>query len=52
MDLLKLALTILPLLVSLNYSEEASEIILALNTSLKIWEGVLMQLVHEKTHLL
>ena len=35
MDLLKLALTTLPALVFLNYSKEASDIIFALDTSLK-----------------
>ncbi len=45
MDLLKLALTTSPVLVSLYYSEGAGEIILAVDASLEGWGGVLMQLV-------
>ena len=42
MDLLKLALIILPALVLLDYSRGADEIIFAIDASLKSWEGVLM----------
>lgn len=37
-------------MVSLDYSKDASEIILAVDVSLKRWEGVLMQLVKGKKH--
>ncbi len=50
MDLMKLALTSPPALVSLDYSKEADEIILAVNASLEGWGGVLMQLVKGKRH--
>ncbi len=42
MDLLKLALTTPPALVSFDYSEEKGEIILAMDASLEGWGGVLM----------
>ena len=42
MDLLKLALTTPPALVSLDYSEGAGNSILAVNASLDGWRGVLM----------
>ena len=51
MDLLKLALTTPPALVSLDYSEGTGEIILAVDASLEGWGGVLMQLVQGKRHL-
>ena len=50
MDLLKLALTTSPTLVSLDYSEEVGEIILAVDASLEGWGRVLMQLVQGKRH--
>ena len=50
MDLLKLALTTFPALVSLDYLEGAGEIILTVDTSLEGWGGVLMQLVQGKRH--
>ena len=50
-DLLKLALTSFPALVSLDYTEETSEIILAVDASLDGWGGVLMQLIKGKRHL-
>ena len=49
-DLLKLALTSPPALVSLDYSKDAGEIILAVDASLEGWGGVLMQLVKGKRH--
>ena len=39
MDLPKLALTSLPALVSLNYSEKAGETIFTVDASLEEWEG-------------
>lgn len=48
MDLLKLVLRTLPALVFLDYIEGAGDIILAVNTSLQGWEGVLIQLVKGK----
>lgn len=51
MNLLKLVLTSLPALVSLDYSKDAGEIILAIDASLEGWRGVLMQLLQEKIHL-
>ncbi len=48
MNLLKLALTTSPALVSLDYSEEVGEIILVVDASLEGWGGVLMQLVQRK----
>ena len=50
MDLLKLALTTPPALVSLDYNESAGDIILAVDASLDGWRGVLMQLVKGKRH--
>ncbi len=50
MDLLKLALTIPPALVSLDYTEEAGNIILAVDASLEGWGGILIQLVKKKKH--
>ena len=50
MDLLKLTLTTLPDLVSLDYSKGAGDIILAVDVSLKGWKRVLMQLVLGKRH--
>ena len=50
MDLLKLALTTPLALVSLYYTEEAGDIILAVDASLKRWGWVLMQLVKGKKH--
>ncbi len=50
MDLPKLALTSPPTLVSLDYSEEAGEIIFTVDTSLEEWGGVLMQLGKRKKH--
>ena len=50
MDLLKLALTSPPALVSLDYTEGAGDIILAVDASLDGWGGVLMQLVKGKRH--
>ena len=50
MDLLKLAFTSLPTLVSLNYYEKASEIILTVDASLEGWRKVLMQLVEGKKY--
>ena len=51
MDLLKLALTNTPALVSLDYTQGAGDIILAVDASLEEWGGVLMQLVKGKKHL-
>lgn len=45
MDLLKLAFITPFALVLLNYSEEAGEIVLEVDTSLEKWGRVLMQLV-------
>ena len=50
MNLLKLALTTLPALVSLDYTKGASDIILAVDANLDGWGGVLMQLVKGKRH--
>ena len=50
MDLLKHALTNPPALVSLDYSQGAGDIILAVDASLDGWGGVLMQLVKGKKH--
>lgn len=50
MDLLKLELTTLLALVFLNYIEQASDIILTVDTSLKGWGRVLIQLVKRKRH--
>lgn len=50
-DLIKLSLTTFPTLVSLDYSKRADNIILAINTSLEKWKGVLIQLVHGKRYL-
>ncbi len=50
MDLLKLALTTPPVLVSLDYTEGASDIILVVDANLEEWGEVLMQLVKEKKH--
>lgn len=50
MDLLKLALTTLPALVSLDYLEGEGEIILAMDASLERWREVLIQLVKGKKH--
>ena len=50
MDLIKLALTTPPALVSLDYTEGAGDIILAVDASLEGWGGVLMQLVQGKRH--
>ncbi len=50
MDLLKLALTSPPALVSLDYSKDADDIILAMKASLEEGGGVLMQLVKVKKH--
>lgn len=49
-DLLKLALTTLPALVFLDYSEGAGNIIFAVDASLEEWGRVLMQLVKGKKH--
>lgn len=51
MNLLKLAFTTSPALVSLDYTESVDDIILAVDTSLDRWEKVLMQLVKTKKHL-
>lgn len=45
MDLLKLALTILPVFISLDYIEDIDEIIFAIDTSLNMCGRVLIQLV-------
>ena len=50
MDLLKQAFTSPLALVSLYYSERASEIILVVDASLEDWGEVLMQLVQGKRH--
>ncbi len=50
MDLLKLALTTLLALVSLDYTEGAGDIILAVDASSEGWGGVLMQIVKGKKH--
>ncbi len=50
MDLLKLALTTPPALVSLDYTDRAGDIILEVDASLEGWGGVLMQLVQGKRH--
>ena len=42
MDLLKLAITTPPTLVSLDYTDGAGDIIFAVDTSLDRWRGVLM----------
>ncbi len=49
-DLLKHALTNPPALVSLDYSQRAGDIILAVDASLDGWGGLLMQLVKGKKH--
>ena len=49
-DLLKLALTTPPILVFLDYTEGAGDIILVVDTSLEEWGKVLMQLVKGKQH--
>lgn len=49
-DLLKFSLTTPPILVSLDYTEGVNDIILAVNTSLKGWGRVLMQLIQGKRH--
>ncbi len=51
MDLLKLALTTPPALVSLDYTYGAGDIILAVDASLEWWGRVLMPLVQGKRHL-
>ncbi len=48
MDLLKLTLTTPPALVSLDYSEGAGDIILAVDASLEGCGGVLMQWFKER----
>lgn len=48
MNLFKFALNSRPALISLDYTEGAGNIILAVNTSLEGWKGVLMQLVKKK----
>ena len=48
MDMLKLALTTLPALVSLDYTEKANDIILKVDVSLEGWGRMLMQLVRRK----
>ena len=50
MDLLKLAFTTFPALVSLNYSKKAGEIILVVDASLDEWGRMLMQLLQGKRH--
>lgn len=50
-DLFKLALITLLALVSLDYNERASDIILAVDASFEGWGGVLIQLVQGKRHL-
>lgn len=50
MNLLKLSLTTPPALVSLDYTEEAGDIILAVDISLEGWGGVLMQFVLGKRY--
>ena len=45
MDLLKLALTTLPILMLRDYFNGASEIIHAVNASLERWREILIQLV-------
>lgn len=42
MNWLKLALTTLSILVFLNYTKKVDNIILVIDTSLKVWEGVLI----------
>ncbi len=42
MDMLKLALTIYPALVFLDYTKDAGDIIFTVYASLNRWEGVLM----------
>ena len=51
MDLLKLAFTTPLALVSLDYIWGAGDIILAVDSSLNRWGGVLMQLMKKKIHL-
>ena len=48
MDLLKLAFTTPPALISLDYTDGAGDLILAVDASLDRWGGVLMQLVKGK----
>lgn len=50
MDLLKVALTTAPALVSLDYTKEASLIILTADSSLTGWGAVLMQEINNKRH--
>ena len=50
MDLLKLALTTLPALVSVDYIAEVGDIIFTIDASLEGWGGVLIQLVQGKRH--
>lgn len=48
MDLLKFALTTPPVLVYLDYTKKANNIILAIDASLERWGGMLMQLIKGK----
>ena len=50
MNLLKLAFTTPPALVSLDYLKRAGEIILVVDAILEDWGRVLMQLVQGKRH--
>lgn len=50
MDLLQLAITTPPALVSLDYTGGAGDIILAVDARLEGWGGLLMQLVKGKRH--
>ena len=50
MDRLKIALTTAPALISLDYSEDAGDIILAVDASLTGWGSVLMQIKEKKRH--
>lgn len=52
MDLLKLILTTCPAHISLNYIEDAGDIILVVDVNFDGWRGVLMHLIKKKRHLL
>ena len=50
MDLLKLSLTTPIALISLDYTEVANNIIIAIDASLEGWRGVLIQLAEGKRY--
>ena len=50
MDALKVAFIIAPALITLNYSFETGEIILAINSNLKNWGAVLSQMIEKQKY--